>query len=881
LLRKEEIMKKLYVVFLSFFVFLSLSGVALASGSCVGACGGTSPDGCHCDESCVKYGNCCPDYQEVCNDTTTPGASGSCTDACGGQSPDGCYCDELCVEYGDCCPDYQEVCVNAPDINAIITDPTGWTKKPEMCVTVSKQEKYVHGKGPGLLFEYTRSTADLFDENNDWQNKAYTPRASKVLQEEASIDIRPYNRISFWVYVEGNSLESFHWGLSPHPIFKLRLKSGQWYRAVWDLDYDTSYFDPANISTIYFQGVNQGTGPKDCCDTAKIYLSDFKLEMATSAYKEGYVPNTREIITPYTGIFPGEDVSLVVSADHAGRAGEVMGVNYHQPIRVSDRFTSNHTDYACINFKAPIYEGVYYVTIMNGPIETIYVESHPYDRMLTKALNALRDLRSGCDTNLHPAKNTDDAYVTAEGERVDISGGWYDEGAYLMPPRTNVITAGLARFKQTSGKSLYLPLYNEGNRDLLEEIEWGLSTLLKYEVEPDVHPFVYAEEVLKPEENSGGTYVTDNIPGTADDRRIVAKRYYPHRFWRRAEALALAASVVYEPVKGQSIEELERMWQVDAYVDDELRPLMDTSAEIRRFVNTWDRKSTYIESIAQRIIAAIETYKLTKEDSYKEEAIEEANKILGLQEDKRMPGDQIYGYFFKGTLSGHNETIFTGNVNGQFIHLPAKALGELILNFSDHENVGEWERALRRYADGMLRPLVNINIPYGNMGFGPFEPDHPLTELFAGENIGGFLVYPTQFKEEIPRNDPEKLKLTPKNGAYQIYATIALAVTGKALNDDELIKMANNTLRYVFGTNPFHVSYMLHFGKIFPNQIQAPNVPGFFLRALGLTAEGLPYFNINGANRYNCITKAPRFIQLEGSTTFLGCLFEAVSYLEL
>jgi len=29
---------------------------------------------------------------------------------CGVKSPSGCWCDDLCVKYGDCCSDYQEVC---------------------------------------------------------------------------------------------------------------------------------------------------------------------------------------------------------------------------------------------------------------------------------------------------------------------------------------------------------------------------------------------------------------------------------------------------------------------------------------------------------------------------------------------------------------------------------------------------------------------------------------------------------------------------------------------------------------------------------------------------------------------------------------------------
>jgi len=34
----------------------------------------------------------------------------TCAGYCGGESPSGCYCDDLCTGYGDCCSDYQQLC---------------------------------------------------------------------------------------------------------------------------------------------------------------------------------------------------------------------------------------------------------------------------------------------------------------------------------------------------------------------------------------------------------------------------------------------------------------------------------------------------------------------------------------------------------------------------------------------------------------------------------------------------------------------------------------------------------------------------------------------------------------------------------------------------
>lgn len=76
-------------------------------GSCVGYCGGESPDGCYCDDQCAGYGDCCPDYEQVCGGAPDPN---SCVGYCGGEAPGGCYCDRACIRYGDCCDDAVSVC---------------------------------------------------------------------------------------------------------------------------------------------------------------------------------------------------------------------------------------------------------------------------------------------------------------------------------------------------------------------------------------------------------------------------------------------------------------------------------------------------------------------------------------------------------------------------------------------------------------------------------------------------------------------------------------------------------------------------------------------------------------------------------------------------
>ncbi|XP_048047210.1 deleted in malignant brain tumors 1 protein-like isoform X2 [Megalobrama amblycephala] len=79
---------------------------------------------CSCSRACLFFGDCCHDYENVCLRTTTPTTTttttksthtqvtadeNSCENNCGQRLPL-CRCDDLCQHYGNCCPDYDSYC---------------------------------------------------------------------------------------------------------------------------------------------------------------------------------------------------------------------------------------------------------------------------------------------------------------------------------------------------------------------------------------------------------------------------------------------------------------------------------------------------------------------------------------------------------------------------------------------------------------------------------------------------------------------------------------------------------------------------------------------------------------------------------------------------
>lgn len=138
------------------------SGKADNSGSCEGACGGQSADGCWCDDACDNYGDCCADKKDVCDgcgevmctlycehgfETDEDGCQvcsckdapavdpKSCAGSCGEKAPGGCWCDAQCAQYGDCCADKAEIC-DAPVCQPVMCElfcEHGFQTNPQGC----------------------------------------------------------------------------------------------------------------------------------------------------------------------------------------------------------------------------------------------------------------------------------------------------------------------------------------------------------------------------------------------------------------------------------------------------------------------------------------------------------------------------------------------------------------------------------------------------------------------------------------------------------------------------------------------------------------------------------------------------------------------------
>lgn len=480
-------------------------------------------------------------------------------------------------------------------------------------------------------------------------------------------------------------------------------------------------------------------------------------------------------------------------------------------------------DYSQGDFSSLTQEGHYYIksdTLRSYPFaisKTIY--QHPMDLII--GYFSLQRCGSSTTGYLSPC-HVDDGVRQDNGKHQDVSGGWHD--ASDLRKWVDAIIYGMVGL----GKTYDLGNETDLNRTrLLDELKWGNQYFLKMQ-EPQGYVMNYVGGDVKKHSDSnrwtdgeigaeGGElgYVKPNtgkslgdmlIFGTNDDRVI------------RVDPVGMVGQ--YNFITSEAI-----MARITKAKDADYSKKC-LQAAVKCFdwcVNS--KKSANPSVIGGSIQAAIEMYKTTRLDTYKNFAVEQASILKKLQ---AVNQEGVNGFFF---VSAENQTPFKSKISDGCLEFIS--LCDLIKTFPTHKDVSVWKGMISDYANQYLLFLSQKN-SFGLVPFGLYAKQDP-----GGNRKIGNYWYRYTMQPEL-------------NWWVGINANIASAGVGfiKAadiLKDPKLKAAAQKQLDWIVGVNPFNSSTIISVGYNHPKQFMGgefkpsvPVIPGAVMNGLGGDKDDQP-----------------------------------------
>jgi len=480
-------------------------------------------------------------------------------------------------------------------------------------------------------------------------------------------------------------------------------------------------------------------------------------------------------------------------------------------------------DYSVGDFSTLSQEGHYYIksdTLRSYPFaisKTIY--HHPMD--LIVGYFSLQRCGSSTTGYLSPC-HVDDGIRQDNGKHQDVSGGWHD--ASDLRKWVDAIIYGMVGL----GKTYDLENENDPSRvKILEELKWGNLYFLKMQ-EPQGYVMNYVGGDVKKHSDSnrwtdnivgeeGGelAYVKPNagksfgdmlIFGTNDDRVI------------RVDPVGMVGQ--YNFITSEAI-----MARITKSKDSEYSKKC-LQAAIKCF--EWCIKSTRGTNpsiIGSSLQAAIEMYKTTGQDTYKNFAVEQASQLKKLQATNQ---DGINGFFF---TSAANQVPFKSKISDgcmEFI-----SLCDLIKTFPSHSDVASWKKMISDYANEYLLFLSQKN-SFGIAPFGLYTKQDPGGNRKVGNYWYRYFMQP-------------ELSWWVGINANIASAGIGFIKAADILQDPKLKAAAQKQLDWIIGVNPFSSSTIMTVGYNQPKQFiggefkpYVPLLPGAVMNGLGGDTDDQP-----------------------------------------
>jgi hypothetical protein len=470
--------------------------------------------------------------------------------------------------------------------------------------------------------------------------------------------------------------------------------------------------------------------------------------------------------------------------------------------------------------------GTYFIRAGQSRSYPFRISRHVYDDAIEMIVGYFALQRCGPSTTGYLAPcHCDDAVRLDNGKHQDTTGGWHDASDLRKWVGATIHgMIGLARVHElTENESL--------RARVLDELRWGNRYFLSMQ-EPEgfVMSHVggdalrhgdgnrWTDNRIGPEGGepatiapaSGGSTSQITIVGAKDDRVIQTRpldRLGQYKFII-AEALTARVMKPSDP-------------EYSARCLDAAKRGYDWCAK--------DRPESRTDNLGGALAAAVELYRATGQERYKNDAIANAQRLAQCQVTEPLTASDPVRGFYRRTASDAEP--YRDIYHGCW-HL--FGLCDLVELFPDHADAGAWREAIRLCACDYLAALAKRN-SFGIVPHGFYAKQDP----GGGRRIGD-LWY--------------RYFMPPNNWWVGINANITSAGLGllraaDVLKEPALRATAQRQLDWVLGGNPFSSSTVEGIGHNHPPQFvngnefspPTPRLPGAVMNGLGGTADDQPF----------------------------------------
>ncbi len=452
------------------------------------------------------------------------------------------------------------------------------------------------------------------------------------------------------------------------------------------------------------------------------------------------------------------------------------------------------------------------------------VERNPYERFVRGYLNYLYCQRSGFYVpGIRDAEHLDDAVLDNKSEYLSASGGWYNAGDYRK-------WMSLTQFNLEALFNIYTYGPKEFQNQVLEEISWGNKYFhAMITNEGQVYEDVGGGNVkggFKYEEgwwvenhpgcvaNNAGNILTDNKPGTGDERKVRTS-YNPFVQLAFVRTQALISRIMPDADRIKCLFLAEKAWKYEHQRKHDERTLF----------------------VAEELAAGLELFNAGSSVIKKEE-IRSLTELLLSRQDNGKEG--LNGYFLeKDEADAYRSIAFS-------CQPPLALLRYFELQpLSDETLLEKVQTSITRYIDHYLLPDSKSNAfrltPYGAYIKMPHANDQTFRDAGRGRGVRTF-IHP--YNEQFIVHGTNSVVM---NQAY------LLAKAGKLTTNKLWQDAAECLLQWATGHNPAGLSLFIGIGYTHPILFSMENLKISDAAVNGFTGnpDDTPYIETSNVMNWN------------------------------